>query len=121
MKGGITQPWEFAPWMTVIQSRFPGCASRAFDRRSALVTTMQLVIMPIMNPVSSKLYTSSSAMLLDFHVLHKVEPLSNQLWIFSLLPLIVVASSVSRFELWLSLHKVHGPSLSHASTSSVME
>jgi hypothetical protein len=63
MNGGMAQPRALAPWITGTHSGLPDCATRALDRsRSAFVTTMQLEIMPIMKPVSSKLNTSSSPM-----------------------------------------------------------
>ena len=55
MNGGIAQPREPTPWITVTHSRFPGCTDLALARLSALVTTVVEEIWHIKNPVSSKL------------------------------------------------------------------
>ena len=55
MKGGMAQPRALTPYITVTHSRLPGWASFALLRPSEVVTTMPVKMMPIMNPVSSKL------------------------------------------------------------------
>jgi hypothetical protein len=55
MKGGIAQPRALTPWITVAYSRLPGWASFALLRPSEVVTTMPVEMIPIINPVSSKL------------------------------------------------------------------
>ena len=55
MKGGIGQPRALTPYITVAYSRLPGWASFALLKLSEVVTTMPTKIMPIINPVLSKL------------------------------------------------------------------
>jgi hypothetical protein len=55
MNGGMAQARALTPWMTVAHSRLPGWASFALVRPSEVVTTMPAKMMPIINPVSSKL------------------------------------------------------------------
>jgi hypothetical protein len=54
-KGGIVQPRAFTPWITVAHSRLPGCATLALECLSEVVMAIPEAMMPIMNPISSKL------------------------------------------------------------------
>ena len=55
MNGGMAQPRALTPWITVAYTQLPGWASFALLQPSEVVTTMPVKIMPIINPVSSKL------------------------------------------------------------------
>ena len=56
-----SQPDALIHLIVVTQSRLPGCTVTARPTVSALVTTLDVAATPIMNPVSSKLYTSCSS------------------------------------------------------------
>jgi len=60
MNGGMAQPKALTPWIIVAYSRLLGWACLALLRPSEVVTTIEAMIMPIINLVLSKLYESSS-------------------------------------------------------------
>ena len=62
MNGGMAQPKAFTLWITVAYSRLPGWACLALPQPSEVVTTIVAIIMPIIKPVSLKLYESSLRM-----------------------------------------------------------
>jgi hypothetical protein len=55
MYGGTAQPVELKAWITVVCSRSPCCIIFGRARRSELVTTILVEILPIIKPISSKL------------------------------------------------------------------
>jgi hypothetical protein len=55
INGGIAQPRALTPWITIAYIQLLGWASFALLRPSEVVTTMPAKIMPIINPVLSKL------------------------------------------------------------------
>jgi hypothetical protein len=60
IKGGRAQPLALTPWISVTHSRLPGWIFFRLPRFSEPVKTIWPCIAPIMKPVSSKLYVSSS-------------------------------------------------------------
>ena len=61
INGRMAQPKAFTPQITITHSRLPGWACLALLLRpSKVVTTIVAMIIPIIKPVSSKLYKSSS-------------------------------------------------------------
>ena len=60
IKGGIVWPAALTQTTLVTYSLLPCCRDFGFDRWSDAVTTTDELCMPIMKPVSSKLYMSSS-------------------------------------------------------------
>jgi hypothetical protein len=55
MYGGTAQSVELTAWITVVHSRSPCCILFGRARRSKLVTTILVEILPIIKPISSKL------------------------------------------------------------------
>jgi hypothetical protein len=61
MNGGMAQPYELTPWITVAYSRLLGCFIFALPCLSDVVIIIADEITPIINLVSSKFYISESS------------------------------------------------------------
>jgi len=59
INGGIAQPKAFTPWMIIAHFQFLGWACLALLRPLEVVIIIAAIIMPIIKPVSLKLYKSS--------------------------------------------------------------
>lgn len=114
INGSNGQLYELTPRIIETHSRFPGCAFFGRFLASKLVTTLAVVITPILKSSFVKVVDILLCnSILCNCILYKSKPLSNYNWIFALYSFIIVLAAEFAFELWTAVNEICSPILAN--------